>query len=250
VTGQPADSSPGFATRYVRLAADAGWRVALHVMPYALAAGVITEGFLRLRLSIGWKLPLAVAVLACLHLAALLGAHVAMLRAAGRDAAAPPVSRHLRVAGRITGESALVLLVVIVAALAMVGALDLTVAATDPELGARWPGLAIRAIAIATTLAVMAVLLAGGTALAASFDGRSVGFARAIRRLMARSDRATGVLCVVIAAGTLAVAATSFALRSSGLGPPILDAALAKAAGYLAAVVMLSVGAAAIAAAD
>lgn len=250
MTGTSADSSPGFARRYLRLAVDAGWRVALHVMPYALAAGVITEGLLRLRIGFGWKLPLALAVLACLHLAVLLGAHIAMLRAADAAGEMPPVRHHVGVAGRVTAESALVLLIVLIASLAMVGALDLTVAATDPVPGASWPQFVLRAIAILTVLAVMSVLLAAAVALAASFDGRPAGLAGAARRLLVRSDRATGVLCVVIAAGTLAVVLAGLTVRAAGLGPPIIEAALAKAAGYLAAIVMLSVGAAAVAADD
>ncbi len=250
MTETPADSSPVFARRYLRLLADAGWRVALHVLPYAVAAGVITEGFLRLRVVLVWKLPLALTVVACLHLATLLGAHVAMLRAAGSVSAVPPVRHHLRVAGRITGESALMLLVVLVAALAMVGALDLTVAVTDPVLGARWPGLVLRGTAILAALMVMSVLLVGATALAASFDGRSVGFARAARVLLVRNERATGVLAAVIAGGVLAVLLATVAIRAFDLQPPIIGAALAKAAGYLAAIITLSVGAAAIAAAE
>jgi hypothetical protein len=250
VTEAPASSSPAFAVRYLRLLADAGWRVALHVLPYAVAAGVITEGFLRLRIVLIWKLPLVLTVIACLHLAALLGAHVAMLRSVGPDAAVPPVRHHLRAAGRITGESALMLLLVFVAALAMVGALDLTVAVTDPALGASWPGLVLRGTAILATLTVMTVLLAGGTALAASFEGRAVGFAHAVRRLFVRSDRAAGILCAVVVAGTLAAVLAAIALRATSLQPPILGAALAKAAGYLVAIITLSVGAAAMAAAD
>jgi hypothetical protein len=250
VTETPADSSPAFAMRYMRLMADAGWRVALHVMPSAVAAGVITEGFLRLRIGLAWKLPLALTVIACLHLATLLGAHVAMLRTAPDSTAMPPVRHHLRAAGRITGESALMLLVVIVAALAMVGALDLAVAITDPVLGARWPGLVLRGTAILAALMVTSVLLVGATALASSFDGRSVGFTRALGALLARSDRATGVLSAVIVAGTLAVLLMTVAVRAFDPQPPIIGAALAKAAGYLAAIITLSVGAAAIAAAE
>jgi hypothetical protein len=251
VTETPADSSPAFAMRYLRLLTDAGWRVALHVLPYAVAAGVITEGFLRLRIVLVWKLPLALTVIACLHLATLLGAHVAALRAAGPGSTAmPPVRHHLRAAGRITGESALMLLVVLVAALAMVGTLDLAVAITDPVLGARWPGLVLRGIAILAALMVTGVLLVGAMALAASFDGRSVGFARVLRMLLARSDRATGVLSAVIVGGTLAVLLVTVAMRVFDPQPPIIGAALAKAAGYLVAVITLSVGAAAIAAAE
>ncbi len=250
MTETPADSSPAFALRYLRLLADAGWRVALHVLPYAVAAGVITEGFLRLRIVLIWKLPLALTVVACLHLAVLLGAHVAMLRAAAPDAAVPPVRHHLRVAGRITGESALMLLVVFVAALAMVGALDLMVAAMDPAPGAAWPGLVLRGTAILATLMVMAVLLAGATALAASFDGRAVGFTRAVRLLLVHSERTAAVLCTVIVAGVLAAVLAVVAARAGGVQPPILGAALAKSIGYLFAIVTLSVGAAAVAATD
>lgn len=250
MTEAPASASPTFVVRYLRLLADAGWRVALHVLPYAVAAGVITEGFLRLRIVLIWKLPLALTVVACLHLAVLLGAHVAMLRAVGPDAAVPPVRHHLRVAGRVTGESALMLLVVFVAALAMVGALDLSVAATDPPLNATWPGLVLRGTVILATLMVMTVLLAGAMALAASFDGRSVGFAGAARRLLVHSERTAGILCAVIGVGTLTAVLTATALHMASLQPPILGAALAKAAGYLVAIIALSVGAAAMAAAD
>lgn len=230
--------------------ADAGWRVALHALPYAVAAGVITEGFLRLRIVLIWKLPLALTVFACLHLAVLLGAHVAMLRAAGPDVAVPPVRHHLRIAGRVTGETSLILIIVFLAALAVVGALDIAVAMVDPVLGARWPGLVLRATAIATTLMVMSVLLTAAMALAASFDGRVVGFAQAGRRLLVRSERAAGILCVTVVAAVLATVVAAMAARAGGVEPAILGTALAKAAGYLVAIVTLSVGAAAMAAAD
>jgi len=231
--------------------ADAGWRVALHVVPYAMAAGVLAETALRLRVVFLWKLPLLLAVIACLHLAVLLGAHVAALRLADKQGAVmPPLRHHMRVAGRITGESATMLLVVILAALAMIGAVDLVVMAIDPGLEARWPWTLVRLVATLAALAVLVVLTIGATALAASSAGRSIGFTAAARGVLRRSERATAVICCVIAMGTLVAVLTALGVRVYGLSPPLVAASLAKAAGFLAAVTTLSVGAAAIAAGD
>lgn len=238
-----------FAARFLQLLGDAGWRIVLHVLPYALAAGAITEAALRLRLSPGWKLPLVLLLLASLHLAVLLGAHVATLRLALRSGIEPAPVRHLfTMAGRISLESATICVICLVAALALVGALDLAVLGARPLAGAHWPSMLLRAIATLATLSVMIVLLAGGTALSASTFGQSVGFAAAARHLFRRSERTTGIVCLAILAGTLMVL---LGTRLSGMvefGPVIIAAVLAKAAGYLAATVPLSVGAAAIAA--
>jgi hypothetical protein len=240
-----------FAGRFARLMADAGWRVALHVVPYAMAAGVIGETALRLRILFLWKLPLLLAVIACLHLAVLLGAHVAALRiAGGRGSVTPPIRHHLAVAGRITGESAVMLLVVILAALALVGALDLAIMALDPGFQARWPWTLVRLVATLAALAVMAVLMVGGTALAASSEGRSIGFVVAARGLLRRSERTAAVICCAIAAGTLVTVLVAFAVKTLGVSPPLVAASLAKAAGFLATTTTLSVGAAAIAGGD
>lgn len=227
---------------------DAGWRIVLHVLPYALAAGAITEAAVRLRLSLPWRLPLVLLLLASLHLAVLLGAHVATLRLALRRGVEPAPVRHLfSMAGRISLESATIAVVCLVAALALVGALDLVVLGVQPTSAARWPSMLLQAIVTFAALSMMIVLLAGGTALSASTFGQPVGFAAAARHLFHRSERTTGVVCTAILAGTVAVFLGTLLSGAAELGPVIIAAVLAKAAGYLAATVPLSVGAAAIA---
>lgn len=227
---------------------DAGWRIVLHVLPYALAAGAITEAAVRLRLSLAWRLPLVLLLLATLHLAVLLGAHVATLRLALRRGVEPAPIRHLfSMAGRISLESATIAVVCLVAALALVGALDLVVLGVQPTGAARWPSMLLQAIVTFAMLSMMIVLLAGGTALSASTFGQPVGFAAAARHLFHRSERTTGVICTAILAGTVAVFLGTRLSGAAELGPVIIAAVLAKAGGYLAATVPLSVGAAAIA---
>ncbi len=238
-----------FAARFLQLLGDAGWRIVLHVLPYALAAGAITEAAVRLRLSLGWKLPLVLLLLASLHLAVLLGAHVATLRLARRSGVEPGPVRHLfAMAGRISLESATIAVICLVAALALVGALDLAILGTQPAAAARWPSILLRAIVTLAALSLMIVLLAGGTALSASTFGQSVGFAAAARHLFRRSERTTGIVCTAILAGTVTVFLGTRLSGVAEVGPVIIAAVLAKAAGYLAATVPLSVGAAAIAA--
>lgn len=237
-----------FAARFLHLMGDAGWRIVLHVLPYALAAGAITEAAVRLRLSLAWRLPLVLLLLASLHLAVLLGAHVATLRLALRRGVEPAPVRHLfSMAGRISLESATIAVVCLVAALALVGALDLVVLGVRPAGAARWPSMLLQAIVTFAALSMMIVLLAGGTALSASTFGQQVGFAAAARHLFHRSERTTGVVCTAILAGTVAVFLGTRLTGAAELGPVIIAAVLAKAAGYLAATVPLSVGAAAIA---
>lgn len=237
-----------FAARFLQLMGDAGWRIVLHVLPYALAAGAITEAAVRLRLSLAWRLPLVLLLLATLHLAVLLGAHVATLRLALRRGVEPAPIRHLfSMAGRISLESATIAVVCLVAALALVGALDLVVLGVQPTGAARWPSMLLQAIVTFAMLSMMIVLLAGGTALSASTFGQPVGFAAAARHLFHRSERTTGVICTAILAGTVAVFLGTRLSGAAELGPVIIAAVLAKAGGYLAATVPLSVGAAAIA---
>lgn len=227
---------------------DAGWRIVLHILPYALAAGAITEAAVRLRLTLAWRLPLVLLLLACLHLAVLLGAHVATLRLALRRGVEPAPIRHLfSMAGRILLESATIAAVCLIAALALVGALDLVVLGVQPTGAARWPSMLLQATVTFAALSIMIVLLAGGTALSASTFGQQVGFAAAARHLFHRSERTTGVVCTAILAGTVAVFLGTRLSGAAELGPVIIAAVLAKAAGYLAATVPLSVGAAAIA---
>ena len=239
---------PAFAARYLRLLGDAGWRIVLHVLPYALAAGAITEAALRLRLPVAWRLPLVALVFASLHLAVLLGAHVATLRLALRHDREPAPVRHLfAMAGRIFGETATIALVCLVAALALVGALDLAVLGLQPDAGARWPSALLRAIATLGALSTMIVILAGATALSASAFGRCVDLAAAAGELFRRSEQTTAVVCTAIVAGAAMVVVAGRLLGTADLGPAVIVAALAKAAGYLAATVSLSVGAAVIA---
>ncbi len=246
MTGDPA--TPAFPRRFLGLLTEAGWRIVLHVLPYAVACGVITEGTLRLRLALPWKLPMVALVVASLFIAVLLGAHVATLRLAARRDREPAPIRHLfRMAWRISIESATIGLIAAIAALALVGLLDLMVAAIEPAEGATWPQAALRSIGTLAGLSVLFVVLIGGTALARSTYGAVVGFAEAGRRLFSASERSTAVICITIAAGTVfAILATRLSLNVDA-GPPIIVAALAKAVGFLAAILPLSVGAALIA---
>lgn len=238
-----------FAVRFLQLLGDAGWRIVLHVLPYALAAGAITEAAIRLRLSLGWRLPLVALLLASLHLAVLLGAHVATLRVAVRRGVEPASVRHLfGMAGRISLESATIVLVSLIGALALVGALDLAILGLRPPSGTDWPAFLLRGIVTLAALSVMIVLLAGATALSASTFGGSVGFAAAAQRLFRRSEQTTIVVVTAIVAGTLAALAGLRLFGMADFGSVIVAAVLAKALGYLAAAVPLSVGAAAIAA--
>lgn len=247
MTETPASSS--FATRFLRLAGDAGWRVALHALPYAVACGVITEGMLRLRLAVPWKLPLVALTLTSLYLAVLLGTHVSTLRLAGRSGLVLAPTRHvLGTTARISAESAVTVLVGLLAALALVGALDIGIAMLAPQGGARWPATLLQAIATLAALSALIVILTAGTALAAATLGRTASFAAGAHQLFRRSERTTAVVCVAIFAGTAVAIAATRLLSMADLGPPIIAAALAKAAGFLALTIPLSVGAAVIAA--
>lgn len=246
MTGSSA--APSFAARFLRLTGDAGWRVALHALPYAVACGVITEGTLQLRLTVLWKLPLAALALASLYLAVMLGSHVSTLRLAGRTGRTLAPIRHvLAMTARISAESAVMALVGLLAALALVGALDIGVATVEPVSGALWPATLLRAIATLAGLAALLVMLVAGTALAASALGAAAGFATAAGALFRRSERTTAVICTAIFAGTAIAIGASRLLGLADLGPPIIAAALAKAAGYLALTIPLSVGAAVLA---
>ncbi len=246
VTDQPATQA--FPRRFLGLLAEAGWRIVLHVLPYAVACGVITEGTLRLRLTLPWKLPMVALVVASLFIAVLLGAHVATSRiAAGRSRPVAPIGHLLRMAWRISVESATVGLIAAIAALALVGLLDVAVMVIEPAEGAVWPQTVLRSIGTLAGLSVLFVVLIGGTALARSTYGAVVGFAEAGRRLFSASERTTAVICIAIAAGTVfAIIATRLSLNVDA-GPPIIAAALAKAIGFLAAILPLSVGSALIA---
>lgn len=218
-------------------------------MPYAVAAGVATEAVLGLRLSLGWKLAMAGFVLVCLLAAVLLGAYVARLRLARmRGEGLAPVRHIAGSALRIAAEAAVAALVGGLASLALLGALDLAVAAIGPAPGAGWPAAALRAVATFSALSALALLLVAATALAASAQGAAASLPAAGRRLLLRAERATAVACIAIVAGT---AVAILATRAAGPATPpeaMLWAALAKAAGYLAAVVAVAVGGSAIAA--
>lgn len=238
-----------FAARFLRLLGDACWRIVLHVLPYALAAGAITEAAVRLRLGLGWRLPLVALLLASLHLAVLLGAHVATLRVARHRGLEPGSVCHLfGMAGRISLESATIVLIALIGALALVGVLDIAILGLKPASGTGWPAFLLRGIVTLAALSVMIVLLAGATALSASTFGGSVGLAAATHRLFQRSEQTTVVVVTAIVAGTLAVLAGLRLFGMADFGSVIVAAVLAKAMGYLAAAVPLSVGAAAIAA--
>lgn len=241
-------ATPAFPRRFLGLMAEAGWRIVLHVLPYAVACGVITEGTLRLRLSLPWKLPMVALVVASLFIAVLLGAHVATMRIAARRGREPAPLRHLfRRAWRVSIESATIGLVAAVAALALVGLLDMVVAVAAPPDAAGWPQTVLRAIGTLAGLSILVIVLVGATALAQSTFGAVVSFAEASRRLFSASERTTAVICIAIAAGTVfAIVATRLSLNVDA-GPPIIVAALAKALGFLGAILPLSVGAALIA---
>ncbi|WP_439575811.1 hypothetical protein [Phreatobacter sp.] len=245
------DSSPprpSLARRFGALTGDAGWRVALHVLPYAVTAAVATEAAILLRASFVWKLPLLLVAFASLHVAVLLGAHVAAFRIATEPAAS--ARHHLRVAGLLTAESFTILAVVTVAALAAVGLLDLGVSATAPRPGAQWPGALMRGIATLSALAILALLLAAGIAAAAAIGGRRTRLIEGLGRLAARPQAGMGVILAVIIGGTIATVAIALIARWSGVWPPAAGAALAKAAGYLVVIVATSVGAALLAGED
>ncbi|MFN3295013.1 MAG: hypothetical protein ACK414_16465, partial [Gemmobacter sp.] len=70
----------------------------------------------------------------------------------------------------------------------------------------------------------------------------------AARHLFRRSERTTGIVCTAILAGTVTVFLGTRLSGVAEVGPVIIAAVRAKAAGYLAATVPLSVGAAALAA--
>lgn len=239
---------PSFARRFFALSGDAGWRVALHVLPYAVTAAIVTEAAILLRAGFLWKLPLLVAAFGSLLVAVLLGAHVAMLRLASEPVA--PARHQLRTAGLLTAESAVMLAVVTVAALAGVGLLDLGVSALVPGPGSQWPSALMRAIATLTALALITLLLAAAIAAAAAIRGDRTRLVDGLARLGARLQPAMGVVGAVIAGGTVAVVTVAMIARWAGLWPPAAGAALAKAAGYLVVIVVISVGAAVLASED
>lgn len=239
---------PSFARRFAALSGDAGWRVALHVLPYAVTAAIVTEAAVLLRAGFLWKLPLLVAGFGSLLVAVLLGAHVAMLRLAVAPAA--PARHQLRIAGMLTAETAVMLAVVTVAALAGVGLLDLGLMALVPGPGAQWPSALMRAIATLTALALIALLLAAAVAAAAAIGGERTRLVDGLARLGARPQLAMGVVIVVIAGGTLAAVAVAMLARWAGLWPPAAGAALAKGAGFLVVIIAISVGAAVLASED
>lgn len=239
---------PTFARRFGALAADAGWRVALHVLPYAVTAAVAIEASILLRAGFIWKLPLLLAAFASLHVAVLLGAHVTAMRIASEPAA--PARHHLRVAGLLTVESFVILAVVTVAALAAVGLLDLATSAVVPSPGAQWPAALVRGIATLTALAVMALMLAAGVAAASALGGRRTRLFEGLQRLGHRPQAAMGIVMTAIVGGTIATVTVAMLARWFGVWPPAAGAALAKAAGFLLVVIATSVGAALMAGED
>lgn len=245
----PVPAAVAFAVRYLRALGDAGWRVALHVVPYALLCGPLVEAAIRLRGILLWKVPLIAAATVCLHLAVLLGAHVATVRRLSRRGEElPSVRQSFGAAGRVTLEVGLTLAVVFLAGLALIGALDIVALLVEAG-GQRWLAFAARLVAIGTGLAAIAVLLTGGTALAvASADGRRADFPAAAARLNRRSTETALVICVAIVAGTAATVGGVALVLGLGATPPALAAALGKGFGVLAATTAIGVGAATLAA--
>ena len=247
----PAPAAIAFAARYARALGDAGWRVALHIVPYALLCGPIVEATIRLRALLLWKVPLIAAAAACLHLATLLGAHVATVRRLSRRGEdLPTVRQSFAAAWRATLEVVLALAVAFLAGLAVIGAIDIVTILAEAG-GARWPVFAVRLVAITTGLAAMVVLLTGATTLAvASADGRRADFAAAAARLNRRSTEAALVISTAIVLGTAAAVGGVVLVLSLGASPPALAAALGKGFGILAAATAIGVGAATLAADD
>lgn len=244
----PVPAAIAFAARYLRALGDAGWRVALHVVPYALLCGPLIEAAIRLRAILLWKAPLIVAATACLHLAVLLGAHVATVRRLiRRGAELPTVRQSFMAAARVTLEAVLALAVVFLAGLALVGALDILTVLAGAG-GERWPAFAVRLVSIGTGLAAIVVLLAGGTALAiASAHGARVDFPGAAARLNHRSTETALIICTAIVVGTATTVGGVALVVSLGATPPALAAALGKGLGVLAATTAIGVGAATLA---
>ena len=247
----PVPAAIAFAARYLRALGDAGWRVALHIVPYALLSGPLIEAAIRLRGILLWKVPLIAAATVCLHLAVLLGAHVATVRRLSRRGGElPTVRQSFAAAGRVTLEVWLMLAVVFLAGLAATGALDIVTLLAEAG-GERWPAFAARLVAIGTGLAAMAVLLTGGTALAvASASGRRADVPAAAAHLNRRSTETALVICVAIVAGTAATVGGVALGIGLGATPLALAAALGKGLGVLAAATAIGVGAAALAADD
>lgn len=251
MTELPAPAASSFAARYGLALVDAGWRVALHLLPYALLAGIVAEMIIRLRVAAVWKLPLVLGVLGSLHLAVMLGAYVATLRRLVRQGLDVPSARHhVGAAWRITLETASMLLLALVAGLALTGAIDLAVNLADASFDERWPWILARAVATATALGVIMILLIAATALAGSSAGARVGLAQATGALNRASTRAAAVICVVVVVGTLATVLGGLLGQTAGLWPPALAAGLAKALGFLGAATTLSIGASTLAAGD
>lgn len=235
-----------FAAWCLRLAGDAGWRVVLHVLPYAMATGVFWEAAARLRVGRGWTLLLAAAAVAGLHVAVALGAYVSALRIAHVSGNQRP-RRPFRRAAAVAGEGLVMLAVAALAGLALVGLVDIALALGLP--GGTVPVL-LRMIATLSGLCGLFVMLAAGAATAALVRGYETGLAQAGRGLILRSTRTGAVIVAVIVLATATVVLANIGLRGLDLSPPVIPAILAKAAGCLTAVTVLSVGAAALVAAE
>ena len=245
-------SPPGtFVRRYLALLVDAGWRVAFHVGPYALTAGVAAELAGRLRAPFLWKLPVFAVVVALLLIGVLLGTHVAVGRRdlkAAREAV--PLRSHLAAAPRIMRETMVLLALMMVVALAAVGMIDLVLLAVEPAAGDSWPWTALRLIGTATAVCVSLILLAAAMALAASGPKASISLDTSLLRLHRQAPTAFGVISLMIAAGTVA-AMLGFQLAPRvGVWPTVLADALAKGLGFLVATTVLTVGAALLTADD
>jgi MFS family permease len=231
--------------RYLALLADAGWRIAFHIGPYALTAGVAAELAGRLRAPFLWKLPVFAVVVVLLLIGVLLGTHVAIGRRnlkAARETV--PLRTHLAAAPRIMRETMVLLALMTVVALAAVGMIDLVLLVVEPAAGESWPWTALRLIATAAAVCVSLILLTAAMALAASGPKGSISLDTSLLRLHRQAPAAFGVISFMIAVGT-AAAVLGFQLAPRvGVWPPVLADALAKGLGFLAASTVLTVGAA------
>jgi hypothetical protein len=244
-----AASASSFAAGYAAALARVGWRAALHILPYALLAGIMTEMVLRLRAPVVWKLPLVVGVLACLHVAVMLAAHVAALRRAARlGLPVPPARQHLLAAGRISREAFVLLALVVIAGLAAIGLIEQAAGLTEEGFAQRWPWTLARGVGTLSALAVMTILLAAATAFAACSSGRTMSLGQASRALHLKSPRTAAVILLVIALGTASTVAGFVVAQLAGLWPVAMAGGAAKALGYLAAATALGIGASELAA--
>ena len=247
----PPSPSGSFARRFGALLLDAGWRVAFHVGPYALTAGVAAELAARLRAPFLWKLPVFAVVAGLLLIGVLLGAHVAAGRRAATAGRPPaPLRSHLAAAPRIMREAMVLLALLTVIALAVIGTIDLALLLVEPTSGQDWPWTALRLVATGAGVGVSFILLAAGMALAASNTDRTGRLDDAVRRLHARSSPAFGVISLMIVTGTATTVLGFHLVHRFGIWPPMLADAVSKGLGFLVAITVVTIGSALLATDD